>query len=635
MGRYEIYQKYKQYKRNVDNSSMDELCNKPDNAFELQVQQLFLRDYMTDNKDLKRILLYHAIGSGKSCSAIVMSEAFLSLNPENHITFILPARLRTNMYDELFSACSGYKYVSEEDYKIYMNPNTSNHVKTKIKSKFMANVKAKYTILSFEKFRIDSLAHKQNIKNYLKNFSKNNMIIVDETHNLFTTGYDEKAYKKMDETGIIEKPVKGMNAILMKLLSKFCHNSTKMVFMTATPVFDNIEQLIELTKIVNPQAKLSDKPKISDIVEQLRGMVSYFPGTSKNAYPTYEYQIHNIPMSQDQDEQINEITHENKQYFTDAFMAKQRMFSLSIAAYDEFNGINELKDISPKIDFLTKFIKRNVGKHVVYSNFIEYGVKVVQKVLQEQGWKSLNEVKDSPDLWEQHKFKVYAIWDGHTNDAEKQFIKSVSNNVDNLFGNKIRVIIGSPSIREGVTVKHAQHIHILDPVWNMSAKLQVEGRAIRFCSHSDIDEQRDRPLKRHVDIHTYNLIPRENGMVKRTSDQIIASIMEKKHKQVSIAENALKKVAIDYHLFKKMYSEKTYSRSPRNPGSAKSEISVEKDDVIAKMKEKKPANSCPSKRRPNQLGQCKENQYKKRNLQGHMCCYKYTKRQLNERNNNT
>ena len=54
--------------------------------------------------------------------------------------------------------------------------------------------------------------------------------------------------------------------------------------------------------------------------------------------------------------------------------------------------------------------------------------------------------------------------------------------------NKIKVLIGSPSIKEGISFKHIQHIHLIDPVWNIAGKKQIEGRAIRFCSHFDIDE---------------------------------------------------------------------------------------------------------------------------------------------------
>jgi hypothetical protein len=261
-------------------------------------------------------------------------------------------------------------------------------------------------------------------------------------------------------------------------------------------------------------------------------------------------------------------------------------------------------------------------------------VKIVEHALKYHGWKNLNEVKNSPELWEQHKNKVFAVWDGDTKDADKQFIKSVSNNSDNIFGNKIRVIIGSPSIREGVTVKHAQHIHILDPLWNMSAKVQVEGRAIRFCSHSDIDEKRDKPLKRHVNIHIYNLVPMPGGMVAETADQIIAKIVKAKQQKIEIGENALKKVAIDFHLFKKMYSQKEYGTSPHNPGSADSNLSFDQDDNVKNKKNKDNKNTCPSKRRPDPEGNCPQDHYVKDNLQGHPCCYKYTKKEREERKRN-
>ena len=54
-------------------------------------------------------------------------------------------------------------------------------------------------------------------------------------------------------------------------------------------------------------------------------------------------------------------------------------------------------------------------------------------------------------------------------------------------------MLGSPSVREGVSFKRVRQVHILEPYWNMSRYEQVIGRAIRFCSHKDL------PIEKQVD----------------------------------------------------------------------------------------------------------------------------------------
>ena len=56
-----------------------------------------------------------------------------------------------------------------------------------------------------------------------------------------------------------------------------------------------------------------------------------------------------------------------------------------------------------------------------------------------------------------------------------------------------------------MSFKHVQHVHMMDPVWNQSLKSQIEGRAIRFCSHVDIDPIVNAPLKRSVVLHQYKI----------------------------------------------------------------------------------------------------------------------------------
>jgi hypothetical protein len=151
----------------------------------------------------------------------------------------------------------------------------------------------------------------------------------------------------------------------------------------------------------------------------------------------------------------------------------------------------------------------------------------------------------------------------------------------------------------------------------MSAKNQIEGRVIRYCSHIDINEVDDAPLKRKVNIHYYKLVHNPNGLVEATADEIIYDkIIPEKHKFVALGEKYLKKVAIDYHLFKNMY------KSPRStsPKSGNSSISYSDEDTVVSLRHQK-EKQCPKDKTPIN-GICKEGYEIKRNKSGIPCCYK-------------
>lgn len=638
MKRYEVFKKFKQFVQQKDTRSMDAICKSNGDEFKLQAQQLFLREYMNAYPKWRNILLYHEIGSGKTCTAITMAEEYLRLYPNNKVKVILPARLRTNFIDELVSPCGMEAYISKEDYDKFQASSTPASEKKRIKAKFTKALQEKYEIMSFEKFKITAMKNKHNMISWVDQFTKDSMIVVDEVHNLLSDKYDIKGAKMIWSSGHVEKSVKGMNTIIFRLLTTYAHPTCKMVLLTATPIFDNISQMKELVHCMNPNVHtISSKAKISDVIDYLRGKVSYFPGTSINAYPTVEYTTHEITLSKTQDEITQMIIdqHEDEEdSFKEEFMAKQRQVSLACLPKGKQIKTNidevleDMQEYCPKILRLLKVIESSPGKHVVYSNFVQSGLKVVEHALKQAGWKSLTDVLHDVDQAQKQAFKVYAVWDGSIKDSDKQTIKGVANSLDNVHGEKVRVILGSPSVKEGVSFKHIQHMHLLDPVWNQSAKTQVEGRAIRYCSHIDITETH-KPLRRNVTVNIYKSVPRKNGLVQETCDQVIYdTIIEKKKKLIKAGETSLKKVAIDHYLFRNMYSNVKHKSPQSPPDSSKSDIQLSNEDDVLLMHKKinKKRNSCPKKRRPDkETGECPNGMEAKKNKQGDMCCYKSKK----------
>jgi hypothetical protein len=115
----------------------------------------------------------------------------------------------------------------------------------------------------------------------------------------------------------------------------------------------------------------------------------------------------------------------------------------------------------------------------------------------------------------------FAIWSGDETLKYKKNINQIFNNPNNKDGSLIKIILGSPSIKEGVSLKRVRAVHILDPYWNWSRLDQIIGRAIRYCSHKDL------PMKeRIVNIYKYYTIIKDI----ETTDIKIKNIADKKEK---------------------------------------------------------------------------------------------------------
>ena len=109
-----IYNKFKIIKTDY---TIDEICNSQE--FKLQPQQLFLPEYIYNNiNKINGLLLFHDIGSDKTCAAIQIAEKFKHMMK---IMCVLPASLIGNFINELYTKCGNYKNIEDiqQYYTIY------------------------------------------------------------------------------------------------------------------------------------------------------------------------------------------------------------------------------------------------------------------------------------------------------------------------------------------------------------------------------------------------------------------------------------------------------------------------------------------------------------------------------------
>lgn len=627
--RYAVWNDFQTYQMNRDPRSMDVLCRSSTGDTSLQKHQQFLRDYAHRVPTWKSLLLYHGLGTGKTITSIVMAETFLRQHPRSIVRVILPARLRTNFMDELTSSIGLEHLLSKQDWALYHASSTPRSIKQRIKRAYQAHIDQKYDIMSYERFALRAMKEGARttggLRRWCESFTRNAMLVVDEAHNLMSGGFEPAILEQMRmEDRLIKIP--GLQTALMMLVAEYAHASSKLLCLTGTPIFDNLRQLELLVQVIRPgSVPTRPRPTVKDWVELLRGRVSYFPGSSPNAYPSTTSVTHTVPASEIQSNQINGFS-------DDAFMSNSRQICLTANTGDRFSAavaVRSLHLYAPKILRFLREVDRP-GKHVVYSSFIERGLDVVQKALEQRGWISYDRVRTNPSLAERYKNRVFVVWSGSTLDVEKRRYKSAFNHPSNIEGTVVRLVLGSPSIREGVTFKHVQHLHILDPVWNTSTMDQIQGRAVRFCSHVDIPT--DHPfLERKVTIHFYKLVP---GSVRLDyiplADVVLyEKILVEKKRRIQRGERALKNVAMDRYLFGRLYDSRT-RRTPvdTRPDASPFSFQGSASPVQQRRKNAQSGDTCPKRRRPDPNGRCPPGQVARLNRHGDKCCYKSSTRRM-------
>ena len=109
-------------------------------------------------------------------------------------------------------------------------------------------------------------------------------------------------------------------------------------------------------------------------------------------------------------------------------------------------------------------------------------------------------------------------------EAKQEIITNVFNNRSNRYGTKIKFILGSKVMNEGITLKNTKEVHILDVHYNLSKVEQVIGRAIRFCKHIEITDRNN--MDPEVKVYRYvvsikNKLSSDENLYKKGEDKYL------------------------------------------------------------------------------------------------------------------
>jgi hypothetical protein len=546
----EINKKFQKYKISKKKQSFDQICNPK--SYELQLPQQFGAEFINPKTPYKGVLVYHRIGAGKTCTAVRIGEAF---KKARKIIVVLPASLKGNFRTELRSPCAGSEYITDAERKQLKALHPSDTKYKEIIKKTDDRIDKYYEIYSYNKF----IEHVQN-----KDISlRNSLLIIDEIQNMVS---EEGTYYTE----------------LMNLIKK-APQDLRLVLLSATPMFDKPMELGLTINLLRPETPFPvgadfDKKFIKitkksngeynvrtqniDLFKSIiKGYISFFRGAPSYVFPEmkikyvkcemsdFQYSSYKAIIRNEENQSIKKVKKKvNKhlnvselpnnffigtRYASNIVFPNKKVADEGLESFTKLKILNGLERYSTKFFSMINRINRATGKVFIYSSFKEYaGLKSFIRVLEAYGYKDYASYGEGT--------KRFAIWSGDENMNYKEEIKTVYNGDNNLNGSKLKIILGSSSIKEGVSFKGVRQVHIIDPYWNLPRLDQVIGRASRFCSHKDLEEE-----KRDVKVYIYLSVHKD---VEETIDQYIYNLSLRKNKLVNEFEIAIKEAAIDCEL---------------------------------------------------------------------------------------
>lgn len=259
------HQEFSDTKYDGELRDIKEFANKMcESSFELLPHQLFVKNFLSFQTPYNSLLLYHGLGSGKTCSSIGIAEEMRSymkqVGIKQRIIVVAAPNVQANYKLQLFDerklretdgiwnidSCLGNAFIEE------VNPtNIKGISREKIISQVKSIINQYYVFMGYvelanfirKKIAISNVnlsfddKRKLEIQN-MRKFFNNRLIIIDEVHNIRLTEDN-----KDDKTG----------KLLMDL-SKHCNNM-RLLLLSATPMYNSHNEIIWLTNLMNANDK--------------------------------------------------------------------------------------------------------------------------------------------------------------------------------------------------------------------------------------------------------------------------------------------------------------------------------------------------------------------------------------------
>jgi len=312
-----LFEPYRlELQQNKENISCDDIGN-TSSDFSLLTHQKIVRDYMNLYTPYRGLLLYHGLGSGKTCTSIAIAEG---MKNSKRVIIMTPASLRANYIEEL-KKCGDLIYKRNQYWEWIstdVNPEAATPIssilnlpldyitrhhgawfinvtkpsnyddlsdiqKSTLEEQLNVMISNKYTFINYNGLRVKKL--KELTSNFTRNLFDDSVVIIDEAHNLISRIVNKiKKEKPIPENKRGEKehlPLELSTKLYEFLLSA---TNCRIVLLTGTPVinypnefgilFNILRGYIKTWKItINVEASKQKKRDVKIDANALREML--------------------------------------------------------------------------------------------------------------------------------------------------------------------------------------------------------------------------------------------------------------------------------------------------------------------------------------------------------------------------
>ena len=266
-----LFEPYRQeLQNNKESISCDDIGNTTSD-FSLLTHQKIVRDYMNLYTPYRGLLLYHGLGSGKTCTSIAIAEG---MKDSKRVIIMTPASLRANYIDEL-KKCGDLLYKRNQFWEWIstdVNPEAATPMsailnlplefirrhhgawfinitkksnyddlsdidKQTLEEQLNEMIKSKYTFINYNGLRLKKL--QELTANFTRNLFDDSVIIIDEAHNLISRIVNKiKKEKIIPENKRGEKEHMPLNLSTKLYEFLLSAKNARIVLLTGTPIIN-------------------------------------------------------------------------------------------------------------------------------------------------------------------------------------------------------------------------------------------------------------------------------------------------------------------------------------------------------------------------------------------------------------
>ena len=289
------------------------LCNA---KFELSPHQIFVKNFLSSQTPYNSLLLYHGLGTGKTCSAIGVAEEMRQYGKltgkRDKILVVASPNVQDNFRQQLFNEKKLVKMTNSANPNEYtwniescvgntllqeVNPNSIRNLsREKLVSNINALIQENYQFMGYIQFAnvintvIGTSKNKEMEIRNIQKFFNGRLVIIDEVHNIRIA---DDANKELQQVA----------SLLMRVAKQSV--GLRLLLLSATPMFNSYKEIVWLTNLLNANDK-RDTIQLSDVFasdgsfkeatdgkesgkdllrRKLTGYVSYVRGENPYTFP--------------------------------------------------------------------------------------------------------------------------------------------------------------------------------------------------------------------------------------------------------------------------------------------------------------------------------------------------------------